>query len=57
MYHTQFKPCQRFFCPLSFVPQGAPTVNGADTNVPNPTSPYTNAINGSNMFFRTVPAN
>ena len=43
--------------PLSFVLQAAPAANGTYTNVPNPTSPYTNAINGSNLFFRTVPAN
>jgi len=43
--------------PLSFVLQAAPAVTGTYTNVPNPTSPYTNAINGSNLFFRTLPAN
>ena len=43
--------------PLSFTLQSAPVVNGTYTNVPSPASPYTNAINGSNQFFRTVPAN
>ena len=32
--------------------QAAPVVTGTYTNVPGATSPYTNAINGSQQFFR-----
>jgi hypothetical protein len=34
--------------------QAAPTVSGVYTNVPNATSPYTNAITGSEKFFRLL---
>jgi hypothetical protein len=34
--------------------QSAPVVTGTYTNVPGATSPYTNAINGSQQFFRLI---
>jgi hypothetical protein len=34
--------------------QSAPTVTGTYTNVPGATSPYTNAITGSQKFFRLI---
>lgn len=34
--------------------QAAPVVTGTYTNMPGATSPYTNAINGSQQFFRTI---
>lgn len=34
--------------------QSAPTITGTFTNVPGATSPYTNAINGGQQFFRLV---
>jgi hypothetical protein len=42
--------------PLSFALQVSPSVNGIYSNVPGASSPYTNAISGTNLFFRTVPA-
>jgi hypothetical protein len=38
----------------TFSLQAAPTVTGAYTNVPNATSPFTNAVSASQQFFRLV---
>jgi hypothetical protein len=39
----------------AFSLQTAPTVNGAFTNIPGATSPYTNPITGGQQFFRLNP--
>jgi hypothetical protein len=38
----------------AFSLQAAPAVTGTYTNIPGATSPYTNAITGSQQFFRAI---
>ena len=56
LHHSGSNVVLNWGTPLSFVLQSTTAVNGIYTNVPNASSPYTNTITGTNLFFRAAPA-